>query len=277
MRYPTVFIDLTILAWGLLRSLHTKQREAIMLLTIEHETRCRPGAQRLLLTPRQDSGQNVDHWTIEAPGPTRIKRDAHGNLTHYLNLTDPFAEGLIRVHGIVETSDEPTVIPEGELPVAIYTATTAQTRVTPELADLARDCLGCEPDPVYGLFDLMAAVRREVPALPCMDYPGSSAAEAFGLGIGSKEDQVHVFIAACRALGIPARFVSGYRHGGEGTPVSSHAWAEAWVRDLGWIGFDIRYNRTADGRLCRLAIGRDHAEACPILSLNPGERLATLH
>jgi transglutaminase-like putative cysteine protease len=253
-----------------------------MLLTIEHETRYRQGVpgpvtQRLKLTPRQDTGQTVAHWRIEAPGPTQVKRDAHGNLTHFLALPESLDEIVVRVQGQVETSDEPVVMPEGGLPLAIYLATTPKTRVSPELAGFARDCLNCEPDPVYGLFDLMAGVRRQVPALPCLPYAGGSAAEAFRLGVGAKEDLVHVFISACRSLGIPARFISGYLHHGEATSVASHAWAEAWVRDLGWIGFDVRYNRTADGRLCRLAIGRDHAEACPILPLHPDASPLAMH
>lgn len=248
-----------------------------MLLTIEHETRCRSGIQRLLLTPRQDSGQSVDRWSIEAPGPTQVKRDAHGNLSHYLSLPGPLANGVIRVSGTVETCDEPVVTPEGGLPVLIYTATTPQTRATPELVDFARDSVSCEPDPVYGLFDLMAAVRHQVPALPCLAYPGSSAAEAFGLGVGSKEDQVHVFITASRSLGIPARFVSGYLLADPSAAVADHVWAETWIKDLGWIGLDVLNNRTADGRLCKLAVGRDYAEACPVLSLQPARLGEPLH
>jgi transglutaminase-like putative cysteine protease len=113
----------------------------------------------------------------------------------------------------------------------------------------------------------MTAVRRHVPYLPCIAYSGGSAAEAFALGVSSREDLAHIFITACRQLGIPARYVSGYLHTGPDEPVASHAWAEAWVSDLGWIGFDIVNNRTADGRLCKLAIGRDHSEACPVRHL----------
>src|SRR5258708_7346793 len=69
---------------------------------------------------------------------------------------------------------------------------------------------------------------------------GSSEAEAFGLKRGVWQDYAHIFIACARSGGVPARFVSGHflRSDGMVNQQAGHAWAEAFVPDLGWIGFD---------------------------------------
>lgn len=241
-----------------------------MLLSIQDEIRCQgqghaPGRSRQLrLTPSQEPHQKVIHWHVEVPGQVRLHRDAHGNLTHILTLPAVTEHPVVRIEGMVETADEPVILPEGYLPAAIYRGITPLTAADSALADFARDCLDDEPDPVYGLFDLMAAVRKQVNVLSCLSYSGKSANEVFGLGAGALEDLIHVFIAACRSLGIPARYVSGYRYARAAERVVGHAWAEAWVTDLGWIGFDVLHNRTANGELCKLAVGRDYSEAQPL-------------
>ena len=241
-----------------------------MLLSIQDEIRCHADrhpngrAHQLRLTPLHEAHQKVIHWHVEAPGRVRVHRDAHGNLTHTLTLAAAPALPIVRIEGMVETSDEPTILPEGYLPAAIYRGITPLTEAGDELARFARDCLDDEPDPVYGLFDLMAAVRDQVNVLSCLPYDGSTAQAAFALGAGSVEDLTHVFIAACRSLGIPARYVSGYRYARGEERMLGHAWAETWVTDLGWIGFDILHNRTANGELCKLAVGRDYSEARPL-------------
>ncbi len=59
-------------------------------------------------------------------------------------------------------------------------------------------------------------------------------------GAGVCQDHAHIFVAGARCLGIPARYVSGYLHaaGNSDDALASHAWAEAFVPELGWVGFD---------------------------------------
>src|SRR4029077_6160026 len=67
---------------------------------------------------------------------------------------------------------------------------------------------------------------------------GTSASEAFGLKRGVCQDYAHIFIACARSGGVPARFVSGHflRSDGVTSQQAGHAWAEAYVADLGWGG-----------------------------------------
>ena len=99
----------------------------------------------------------------------------------------------------------------------------------------------------------------------------TTGAEALEQGSGVCQDHAHIFCAAARTLGIPARYVSGYldRRRGRGT-AASHAWAEAYVEDLGWVGFDPTNRACATDAYIRTAIGLDYAEASPVRGVRSG-------
>jgi transglutaminase-like putative cysteine protease len=101
--------------------------------------------------------------------------------------------------------------------------------------------------------------------------PGSTAVtttagQALRLGSGVCQDYTHLFLAVCRVLGVPARYVSGYLCTGAGPDQTqaSHAWAEALLPAAGWIGFDATNGRLADERYVRIAVGRDYADVPPV-------------
>ena len=86
----------------------------------------------------------------------------------------------------------------------------------------------------------MTALNREMTFDTDPTVATTTAAEAFALRRGVCQDLTHIFIAAARRLGIPARYVGGhfYRVDGVTEQDAGHAWAEAFVEDLGWVGFD---------------------------------------
>ncbi len=100
-----------------------------------------------------------------------------------------------------------------------------------------------------------------------VDSPIDIALAARG---GVCQDFAHIMIALVRGLGIPCRYVSGYlaRQLNESSDErsaedESHAWVEAWLPDLGWIGFDPTNNLIDEGRHVRVAVGRDYADVPP--------------
>ena len=98
----------------------------------------------------------------------------------------------------------------------------------------------------------------------------STAAHALEAGRGVCQDHAHLFIACCRAAGVPARYVSGYVDPGHDEPAASHAWAEAWIYGAGWVSVDVTHRTLARGRYCRLAIGRDYLSAAPVRGMRIG-------
>jgi transglutaminase-like putative cysteine protease len=118
---------------------------------------------------------------------------------------------------------------------------------------------------------LCRAVNEAVafkPTDPKSAADGRSAAQALKAGEGGAGDHVHVFLSAARLMGAPARYVVGYlfapeaKEGTKGAEL--HAWAEAHVPELGWVGFDTAYRLCPTDAYVRLASGLDSADASPI-------------
>jgi transglutaminase-like putative cysteine protease len=107
---------------------------------------------------------------------------------------------------------------------------------------------------------------------------GTSAAEAFALKRGVCQDYAHIFIACARTGGVPARFVSGHflRSDGSIHQQAGHAWTEAFVPDLGWVGFDAANGICTTDAHARVAIGLDYLGAAPVRGTRYGGGTETL-
>ena len=136
----------------------------------------------------------------------------------------------------------------------------------------------CEPmrkvvagRPLIGATDLMAAVQEAMPLKPGVTDAETTASEAFALQAGAVQDQVHVFLACCRYLGLPARYVSGYAYTPDRAAVASRAWAEVWISNR-WVGFDVGQGSSADGGHIKLAVGPGLPRCLPGARNPPGRR-----
>lgn len=233
--------------------------------------------QHLRLTPRSDSSQQILRWHLRTPGNPRQQPDAHGNMVHTLTLTYPHREIILVVDGEVETHDTPMLLPRGDgLSPLAYLADSPLAMPDEAITTFARQhfAKGRRRD---ALFILMNAIYEQVSYQSGVTEVDHTAAESFALGKGVCQDQAHVFVACCRTLGIPARYVSGYLLT-DGEHAASHAWADAWLEDeQGWVGYDITHQRFADGHLCRLAVGRDYLDAGPVRGIRRGGNDESLH
>ena len=133
--------------------------------------------------------------------------------------------------------------------------------------------------PLERLHRLMAGIHGSVAFEVGVTTPTHTAAEVLALGRGGCQDHAHVFIACARQMGMPARYVSGHllRRDGRDDQEAAHAWAEAWIPDLGWVGFDPANGICATDRYVRVAAGLDYRGAAPVRGASyggGGERLA---
>ena len=254
-----------------------------MKLSIDHLTHyqyehpLRHSTQYLRLMPVSGPHQNVIEWEVEAPGVSRKTRDGFGNVMHVLTMEQPVSDIEIRSYGVVETTgaiDE--VLEDHGLSPLVFLRTTDRTVADEPIIDLAEQ-FRRRTGTLSGLRELSTAVRKHMPFLFGVTDVHYSAAEAFGSGNGVCQDHAHVFIAACRYLGIPARYVSGYLHSPlfSDAHVSSHAWAEAWVVDR-WRSFDITNDGPAGENHIRLAVGADYMDACPVRGVRTGGGVETM-
>jgi transglutaminase-like putative cysteine protease len=84
-------------------------------------------------------------------------------------------------------------------------------------------------------------------------------------------------IACCRALGVPARYVSGYLLTGRDDHIASHAWVDVWLAEPErWFAIDVTNGVPGSVQHCRLAVGRDYLDACPVRGVRRGGGAETM-
>lgn len=224
-------------------------------------------AQSLRLTPPDFDGQKVEAWRIRAPGIEKAATfiDGFGNRVHLVTLAERHEEITIAVEGVVETTDTAGIVSglTEIAPVALFLRGTRLTGADASIRDLAAKAKG--KDDIARLHDLMKRIRAAIDYQVGETHAATPAAEALRNGKGVCQDHAHVFIAAARHLGFPARYVSGYLWATEGEPQEAqHAWAEAHVTDLGWAGFDVSNGICPDAHYVRVACGLDYDYAAPV-------------
>ena len=232
--------------------------------------------QHLRLQPRDHAGQRVGRWRVEIDADGRLRRgeDPFGNILHVFTLARPTDRLRVRVQGEVEVGDTSGVVlgaPE-RFPPSVFVRETPLTTLDADLAAFADTVAATAGgDPLERLHGLMRAVRERVAFETGRTSSATTASQAFALGQGVCQDLTHVFIAAARRMGAPARYVSGHLVRTDTVEQeAAHAWAEAHVPDLGWVGFDVANGICPSDRHLRVAIGPDYLSAAPVRGARSG-------
>jgi transglutaminase-like putative cysteine protease len=227
--------------------------------------------QILRLTPRNHDGQYVADWRIDLSQDCQLHQheDAFGNITHSFTAEGPFAELVILVEGVVETQDTNGVVSGAveRFPPQFYLRETALTTGSAAIVDFAESArAGNGKDPLSLLHTLMKALNREIIFDTNPTESTTTAAQAFTLRRGVCQDLTHIFIAAARQFGIPARYIGGHlrRQDGMTAQEAGHAWAEVHVDNLGWVGFDPTNGISTTEAHVRVAVGLDYLGAAPV-------------
>jgi transglutaminase-like putative cysteine protease len=252
-----------------------------MRICISHKTHYRYDrpvkalTQILRLTPRGHDGQHVRKWRIEpsVDGRLRPREDTFGNIVHVFSADAAVEEITVCVAGEVETHDTGGVIvgTVERLPDLFYLRDTDLTTPDESIREFAHSING-PPGRLAILHRLLEALHRQVAFDTEPTHVATTAAEAFALKRGVCQDLTHIFIAAARCLGIPARYVSGYLYLVDGVfeQEAGHAWAEAKVADLGWVGFDAANGISVSDAHVRVAVGLDYLGAAPVRGTRTG-------
>lgn len=245
-----------------------------MRLAIRHETHydydtpLAYSAQRLHLWPVDFAAQKTISWTIAAPGIERALAytDGFGNRVHMITFGEVEGPVSIVAEGVVEVSDVAGLV-KGlacAAPEAVFLRQTRSTMATASLRSLAEKQFAGR-SVLEGLHGLMAEIHARVAYEIGATHAHTTAAEAFADGRGVCQDHAHIFAAAARSAGVPARYVTGYLVTGQGaSSTAAHAWAEALVPDLGWVGFDPANAKCPTDNYVRVAAGLDATGVAPI-------------
>ncbi|MBV8630490.1 MAG: transglutaminase family protein [Silvibacterium sp.] len=261
-----------------------------MFYSIRHLTKFvyeRPVSESVMevrMHPRSDSNQRCLTFSLSVSPRCRVfsYRDHLGNNVHHFDIPGQhqqlviIAESLVEYHPLSEIprflsphawTELDAMVREGDywemlLPSEFAQSTPALEELAAELDVVRRD------DPLMLLIELNHQLYDLFSYAPRTTRADSPIDEALNSRQGVCQDFAHIMIALVRKLGIPCRYVSGYLHHrredhDRSVSDASHAWVEALLPQLGWVGFDPTNALVAGDRHIRTALGRDYADVPP--------------
>ena len=265
--------------------------------TIRHVTRFTyetPISESIMETrmqPRSEGAQRCLHFGLSTLPAARVLvyQDHEGNAVHHFNLPAKHARLTVTAEALVDCG-KPPALPEAMDPSAwqaldLMTGTgefwdllnpSVFASTSPLLDDLAGElCVDRRTDPLTTLRQLTTGMYERFEYKPQSTSVDSPIDDALQSRAGVCQDFAHVMITLVRRLGVPCRYVSGYLFRDadsvdRSADGATHAWIEALLPELGWVGFDPTNNLVAGERHVRVAIGRDYADVPPTRGVYKG-------
>jgi transglutaminase-like putative cysteine protease len=246
------------------------------------------GTHFMHLLPRARPGQTVrEAALIISPNPEsrRNEVDHFGNFTTTVAMTGPHRQFAVELTATIDVGlpkpprrdltpawEDVAKIAGANPRVAEYCLPSPLASPTPEIQAYGRASFPPGQPILAGLLDLTERLFRDFKYRGGVTTTGTTAAQALKLLSGVCQDYAHLMIASLRALGLPARYVSGYlrtfqaagevKHRGAD---QSHAWASCWLgEDIGWVDFDPTNNLLVIDEHVTLAWGRDFSDVSPL-------------
>jgi transglutaminase-like putative cysteine protease len=266
-----------------------------MILEIQHETRLEYAAPvtedftEVRMEPRSDADQSCRTFHLKVSPPAEVPsfRDGFGNRVHHFNLLAPHAHVTVLAASVIETHPQiaepragPGLYPVDPAAVPIdavgFLAFRGPVRQTP-LLDPVLDALRPSPEENLGRLvgRVSAFIKAKFEYAPDVTHASSPVDDVLRQGKGVCQDFAHLMIAVLRSFGVPARYVSGYIHR-PGQESQSHAWAEAWLPEVGWVAMDPTHDRLLTDDLVKVAIGRDFTDVPPNKGVYRGNAAQTI-
>jgi transglutaminase-like putative cysteine protease len=257
---------------------------------IVHETRfeytepIEETVMEMRLQPMRGNGQRCLEFDLEIEPKVRLRsyRDGYGNQVHYFNLLRAHPRLRVTSRSLVETGGRTRRDGEGDALVLDFLRARPPAGDVPGIRDLAAAHLPAGPGPAAvesALDGLALGISRDFVYDPAVTNVYTAVEDVLAVRAGVCQDFAHLFIAVARAMGVPARYVSGYIYvpGESGvTEGASHAWAEAWVSGKGWLGYDATHPIRAGANHVRVAVGRDYRDAAPTRGVYVGSATGSM-
>jgi transglutaminase-like putative cysteine protease len=252
-----------------------------MLLGIQHRTeltygdRVSESVMELRVTPRSDKNQTLRAFTLKVgpEAPVFSHRDWMDNQAHHFTIVSFHDRVVIAAGATVETHPKLFELSRAtdSLPLA---------ELNPRFQDFMTFLGPVQRDPRLvqfaeqsGLFQctraaeavllVMSRLRERLEYKKGVTSSAATVSDALDVGQGVCQDFAHVGLALLRLVGIPARYVSGYLYRDSPRELETHAWCEAYVPSLGWVGLDPTHGELATESHVAVAVGRSYADVPP--------------
>jgi transglutaminase-like putative cysteine protease len=234
------------------------------------------------LQPTSSDGQVCHSFLLKVLPSTRLAHylDFYLNCVHFFEIPEPHTSLHIESSSVVSTVSR--VLPPYQMTVPMdrlkeclameqcydFMQSSKHVEIDAATWRLALDATMDERDAWQAAMKVMQFIHSDFEYQPAATTVNTPVAEVIGHRKGVCQDFTHVMLAMCRALKIPARYVSGYLYNGpkdelEGAQ-ASHAWCEVYIPDFGWRGLDPTNDQQADERYIKVAVGRDYADIVPV-------------
>lgn len=249
------------------------------------------------MQPRGDGRQRCLRFELTTQPRARVfaYQDSLGNVVHNFDIPSRHSRLWVTADAVVEMAPAlplPESLPDSAWADLDEIAASGErwhnlqpshfARETPLLVEFADElALRRDADPLtlmrrlnYALFHSFTYAQSETKVDSQIDVALKARA-------GVCQDLSHIMIALARRIGIPCRYVSGYlspstESHDRSAEAATHAWAEAYLPTLGWVGFDPTNDVLAAERHIRVAVGRDYADVPPTRGVFRGEARSAL-
>jgi transglutaminase-like putative cysteine protease len=207
--------------------------------------------------------------------------DFYFNCVHLFEIVQPHSELSVEANSVVTTGDRPVLPPEAtpypleQIAECVrmercydFLQTSTYVETGAELWRMALDVTDGQTDVWQASQAIMRFIYREFRYQSASTNVHTHMREVLAARTGVCQDFAHVMLGLCRAMKIPARYVSGYLYNGPADQLkgaqASHAWVEVFLPGPGWCGLDPTNNRLADDHYIKVATGRDYADVSPL-------------
>ena len=229
------------------------------------------------LQPFSDEWQTVDQFLLKILPAARLRHyhDFYSNVVHHFEITEPHTSLLVESHLRVTTRPRPVLADDAapwplarigealqELRIFEFLQESRFVDLSPETWRLALDATAGVTDTWQAARALMAFVHGHCKYEPNATTVHTHMRDVLREKRGVCQDFAHVMIGLCRALKIPALYVSGYL--ATEAASATHAWVEVLIPVVGWRPLDPTHNRETDQTYVKIAVGRDYADVPPL-------------
>jgi transglutaminase-like putative cysteine protease len=229
------------------------------------------------LQPMNTAEQTVQnfHLNVSPAAKLHYYRDFYANVVHHFEIVEPHAN--LTIESVVQActrapqalDPEAMVFPLERIGEAAHSLrchdfVNPSTYVDMEPATwrLALDAIGGEADTWQAVQSISRFVHAHLKYVSRSTSVHTHMQEVLAQRQGVCQDFAHVTLGLCRAVKIPALYVSGYL--ATEAASATHAWVEAFLPEIGWRGFDPTHNCQIDESYLKIAVGRDYADVAPV-------------
>jgi transglutaminase-like putative cysteine protease len=242
-----------------------------------YATPVRDSFNDIRLQPVSNAEQTVDSFLLRILPSVRLSHytDFYSNWVHHFEIPEP--HGYLMIESQMRVQTHPlAVLADDAFPCPLeklggsqdvdrcydFLQSSRFVEIEAEAWRLAVDATENQTDVWQAALAMMRFVNNFLKYESNSTHVHTHMSDVISQRRGVCQDYAHLMIGLCRALKIPARYVSGYL----ATEIASatHAWVEIFIPGLGWRALDPTHNCQIDETYVKIGHGRDYADVPPI-------------